>query len=438
VIATLKVAYNAVARWITGLPLNTRTTNLITLAHLPPMEIYLDYLSLRYAIRLHFLPSHHAVGPPSDKPNTHTNLPGLHRLYNLSKHLVQGKLENRSATTTAVGVANATSPNPNKTTEPRQLHEKWLQTLPDHTIVIYTDGSKLADGAVGCGWALYHCGDQQLHRLTEGRCHLGRRAEVYDAELHAVQEAVTTLLITTHPPSTVYICIDNQAAIATLQLNKQNHEYARRTLETIGKLQLLGWRISPLWCPAHCDIHGNERADMLAKMGASSTAPCHFALTTKTWLLTQARAEFLARWKQELPLSTPSFKFPDHLHGIDWADTRAIWRVFCNRSPSDNPPNLDANPCPCGLDFQTSHHLLRDCPLLATQRSALLAATIGDIQSLNFLTTPRNAVPLRRFLRATGLGYSAHLRFGEDHNTTYSADDTDSDSPEPDFGAFES
>ena len=51
-IATLKVAYNAVAWWITGLPLNTRTTNLITFAHLPPMEAYLDYLSLQYAIRL--------------------------------------------------------------------------------------------------------------------------------------------------------------------------------------------------------------------------------------------------------------------------------------------------------------------------------------------------------------------------------------------------
>ena len=46
VTATLRTTYSAVARWITGLPLNTRTTNLITLSHLPPMEAYLDYLSL--------------------------------------------------------------------------------------------------------------------------------------------------------------------------------------------------------------------------------------------------------------------------------------------------------------------------------------------------------------------------------------------------------
>jgi len=50
--AMLSVTYNGVGRWITSLPLNTRTTNLITLGHLPPMAAYLDYLSLRYAIRL--------------------------------------------------------------------------------------------------------------------------------------------------------------------------------------------------------------------------------------------------------------------------------------------------------------------------------------------------------------------------------------------------
>jgi ribonuclease HI len=437
VVTILQVAYNTVARWITGLPLNTRTTNLITLAHLPPMETYLDYLSLRYAIRLHFLPTHHALGPPREQPGTHAKLPGLHRLYYLSKNLVLGKLEDRTTTTTMGGVAKMASPNPDKTTQPQQLHEEWLQTLADHAIVIYTDGSKLANGMVGCGWAIYHCGDQQLHRFTEGRCHLGSRAEVFDAELHAIQEAVSVLLTTTLPRSTVSICIDNQAAIDTLHFNKHNHEYARRTLETVGKLQLLGWQISTVWCPSHCGISGNERADALAKLGASSTTPCQFALTTKTWLLTQARAEFIQRWKTELPLSNPSFKFPAHLHGIDWADTRALWRVFCNRSPSDTPPNIDAALCPCRRAPFTSHHLLRDCQLLATERSTLLSSTVGDIQSLDFLTAPENALALRRFLRATGLGHSAHLHLEGDQTTIiHDSDDSDSDSPEPDFGAF--
>jgi len=382
-------------------------------------------------------PDHHALGPPREQLNTHANIPGLHRLYNLSKNLVLDKLEDRTTTTTTRGVAKTVSPNPDKTTKPQQLHEKWLQTLADHTIVIYTDGSKLANSAVGCGWAVYHCGDEQLHWFTSGKCHLGSRAEVFDAELHAVQEAVSTLLTTTLPCSKVFICIDNQATINTLHFNKHTHEYTRRTLEIVEKLQLLGWQISTIWCPSHYGISGNKRDNGLAKLGASSATPCQFALTTKTWLLTQARTEFIQRWKTELPLSNPSFKFPAHLHGIDWADTRALWRVFCNRSPSDTPPNIDADLCPCGLAPYTSHHLLRECPLLATERTTLLSSTVGDIQSLDFLTAPENSLALRRFLRATGLGHSVHLRLEGGYTTIgHDSDDSNSDSPEPDFGAF--
>ena len=149
-----------------------------------------------------------------------------------------------------------------------------------------------------------------------------------------------------------------------------------------------------IWCPSHCNIWGNERADVLAKHGVSATTPCRFAVTTKTWLLSQAQAEFLAWWKKELPLSNPSFKFPAHLHGVDWADTRVIWRVFCNQSPTDSLPNITAEPCPCGLDLNSSHHLLRDCPLLAAQRATLLNSTTGNIQTLGFLTAPQNTLPV--------------------------------------------
>jgi len=43
----------------------------------------------------------------------------------------------------------------------------------------------------------------------------------------------------------------------------------------------------------------------------------------------------MERWKTQLPLSTPSFTFPKHLQEVEWADTRALWRVFCNRAPTD-------------------------------------------------------------------------------------------------------
>jgi hypothetical protein len=174
-------------------------------------------------------------------------------------------------------------------------------------------------------------------------------------------------------------------------------------------------------------------------MAASATVPCRFALTTKYWLLAQARKRFLERWKKELPLSNPSFKYPYHLHGIYWADTRAIWRVLCNQSPSDPPPNITADPCPCRLSLNSSHHLLQECGLLTKQRTELLQSTTGNIQSVSYLTAPRNIRPICRFLRATGLGHSTHLCFDNRsiNSPINNADDTSSDSSEPDVGVFE-
>ena len=126
------------------------------------MEAYLDYLSLRFAIRLHFLPGHHALGQPRLDQTTRQNLPGLHHLYALSKHLIMGKLEDRMTTSTADIIPKITSPNPDKTTCPNELHGKWLHSLPDCTIVIYTDGSKLDSGSTGCGWVIFNIGNQQL------------------------------------------------------------------------------------------------------------------------------------------------------------------------------------------------------------------------------------------------------------------------------------
>jgi len=205
----------------------------------------------------------------------------------------------------------------------------------------------------------------------------------------------------------------------------------------MAQLRLLGWEISTVWCPSHCNIPGNDRTDKLAKLGASHTTPCQHSVTTKVWLLAQARAQLLQRWKKELPLCKPSFTFSTHLHGVDWVDTRALWRVFCNRSPSDPLPKQAADPCPCGLDLHTSHHLLRNCTLLAQHRAFMQQSTIGDIQSPSFLTNPTNMRSIRRFLRATGLGYSANIRFDEQPTTLQTDESSDSDSPEPDFGVFE-
>jgi len=89
------------------------------------------------------------------------------------------------------------------------------------------------------------------------------------------------------------------------------------------------------------------------------------------------------------------------------------------------------------MDLTSSHHLLQDCPLLTPQWVLLCKATTGDIQSQEFITAPENTNLLHHFLRATGRGHSALIRFDGNHNTPDCTDVSDPNSHEPDFCAFE-
>ena len=135
---------------------------------------------------------------------------------------------------------------------------------------------------------IFNIGNQQLFQIKEGSCNAGNRTEVNDAELHAIQEAASALFTITAPLSSIFFCIDNLAAIDTLQFNQDNHEYARHALESVAKFRILGWQINTLWCPLHCGLPCNKQADMLAKLGTSFHTPCQYALTTKIWLQSQA------------------------------------------------------------------------------------------------------------------------------------------------------
>jgi len=55
---------------------------------------------------------------------------------------------------------------------------------------IWTDGSRLEDGSVGCAVARYH---PEHDAWTGVRVRMGKNQEVYDAELHAIYRAMLTL-----------------------------------------------------------------------------------------------------------------------------------------------------------------------------------------------------------------------------------------------------
>jgi hypothetical protein len=63
-----------------------------------------------------------------------------------------------------------------------------------------------------------------------GYCYLEREMDVYDTELHAIEEALLNSLTTLTDTKYIYICINNSAAIQALQDNRDNGEASCKTI----------------------------------------------------------------------------------------------------------------------------------------------------------------------------------------------------------------
>jgi ribonuclease HI len=279
--------------------------------------------------------------------------------------------------------------------------------------LLYTDGSKFEDGRTGSGWVTYCVGNGVARRISAGHCHLGTRAEVFDAGLHAAQEALATLQHLNTPVATAYLCIDNQSALDTLHGNASQTQYSRTAAETAAALCGDGWKILGIWTPAHVGIVGNEAADSEAKAGAESMseAACQHGRTTKTWMQSRTRREFRERWAAALPDSIQSFRFPDHLKSMHCPDTRALWRLYAGRTPSDRDPGADHNkdpaPCDCGEAFLSSTHILLECRLFRRTRARILQKAPNT--TISNVLQPAHTPAVAQFLRTMRLGYTADL-----------------------------
>jgi ribonuclease HI len=91
-------------------------------------------------------------------------------------------------------------------------------------------------------------------------------SEVYDAELHAVHEALRIVLELKHTlPPRIYIFIDSLSVIRALQHNTDNSEPGKNAIQAAENLTTQSATISVVWTPGHSNIAGNECPDVLAK-----------------------------------------------------------------------------------------------------------------------------------------------------------------------------
>jgi hypothetical protein len=155
VLYPLSVVYHSAARCITGLLPSMHISNLLTCAYLPLLETYLDYLSSRYAIRLLFRPAGHTLCGLPMIPHCPNLAPGTTYMHSLINPLLVGTLENRSTPHIDFSITNLPSPNLNKYDQPTLRHISWASSLPNNTILWYTDSSKIENGHMGYGATTY-------------------------------------------------------------------------------------------------------------------------------------------------------------------------------------------------------------------------------------------------------------------------------------------
>jgi len=130
---------------------------------------------------------------------------------------------------------------------------------------IFTDGSVLESTDTGSGFVIP---DLEVQRSY----YLGRGFSIFTAELYSIFMALTFLLDSNISLYNVLFCVDSKSVLYALgNWNckiRSDLVYEIRTL--IHYIMMRGVGICFCWVPSHCNIFYNNKADILAKLGASN------------------------------------------------------------------------------------------------------------------------------------------------------------------------
>ena len=237
----------------------------------------------------------------------------------------------------------------------------------DAEIRVYTDGS--TDANQENGGAGVFIESREGATLYEASFPAGRYCSSYTGECVAALKALEWIL---HNPADSLICTDSMSLQQALVINdwKDRDPWLK---EIKSMLQRLQNRITVLWIPSHCDVHGNERADELAKLGSAlnqegvmvTHAIVKAKIKSRKWDVTHARAR-AAYGERRGPEVKVEVKWPRKVRTLfsrlrtGHAKELRYYRYLVEME--DDPM------CDCGEEEETIDHVLCRCQGLEEMR----------------------------------------------------------------------